>query len=36
MNYDTLQVEYRSGAAWLWMNQPAVHNAFDESSWSPS
>jgi methylglutaconyl-CoA hydratase len=30
MNYDTLQVEYRSGAAWLWMNQPAVHNAFDE------
>jgi methylglutaconyl-CoA hydratase len=30
MNYDTLQVENRSGAAWLWMNQPAVHNAFDE------
>lgn len=30
MNYDTLQVDNRSGAAWLWMNQPAVHNAFDE------
>jgi methylglutaconyl-CoA hydratase len=30
VDYETLQVEHRSGAAWLWMNQPAVHNAFDE------
>lgn len=35
MNYTTIQIE-RQGAtdacvAWLWMNRPEVHNAFDEA-----
>lgn len=30
MSYDTLEVEHRAGAAWLWMNRPDIHNAFDE------
>lgn len=27
----TLQIERRGPAAWLWMNKPEVHNAFDET-----
>lgn len=30
MTYETLLIERRAGAAWLWMNKPEVHNAFDE------
>lgn len=30
MSYDTLQIEHRAGAAWLWMNRPDIHNAFDD------
>ncbi len=30
MNNTTLQIERRGAAAWVWMNKPEVHNAFDE------
>ena len=29
--YTTLQIERRGAAAWLWMNKPDLHNAFDET-----
>lgn len=31
MNHQTLQIEQRGAAAWVWMNRPEVHNAFDET-----
>lgn len=31
MKNHTLEIERRKAAAWIWMNRPAVHNAFDES-----
>ena len=33
MNYDTLEIErqHDGQAAWIWMNRPALHNAFDET-----
>ncbi|WP_456291139.1 enoyl-CoA hydratase-related protein [Paraburkholderia nemoris] len=31
MSYETLKIEHRGGAAWVWMNRPEVHNAFDET-----
>ena len=31
MTYTTLEIERRGPAAWLWMNRPALHNAFDET-----
>lgn len=31
MNFDTLKIETRGAAAWVWMNRPDVHNAFDET-----
>ena len=31
MNYTTLKIETRGPAAWLWMNRPDLHNAFDET-----
>jgi methylglutaconyl-CoA hydratase len=30
MTYLTLRLERRGPAAWIWMNRPEVHNAFDE------
>jgi len=30
MKYTALQIEYHDGAAWVWMNNPQLHNAFDE------
>lgn len=33
-SFDTataLQLEHRGAAAWVWMNRPEVHNAFDET-----
>lgn len=30
MNFVTLEIERRGAAAWVWMNRPALHNAFDE------
>lgn len=30
-NYATLEIERRGPAAWLWMNRPRLHNAFDET-----
>lgn len=30
MNYETLEIERKGAAAWIWMNKPDVHNAFDE------
>ena len=30
MTYETLEVEVKGAAAWIWMNKPEVHNAFDE------
>src|SRR5580700_2133101 len=30
MNYRSLEIETRARAAWVWMNRPQVHNAFDE------
>ena len=29
--YTSLEIELQGSAAWLWMNKPAVHNAFDET-----
>jgi methylglutaconyl-CoA hydratase len=31
MSYETLKIEQRGAAAWVWMNRPDVHNAFDET-----
>jgi methylglutaconyl-CoA hydratase len=31
MNYTTLEIERKGAAAWIWMNKPDVHNAFDET-----
>jgi len=31
MNYATLKMERRGAAAWVWMNRPELHNAFDET-----
>ena len=31
MTYATLEIERRGPAAWLWMNKPQLHNAFDET-----
>ncbi len=31
MTYLTLRLERRGPAAWIWMNRPEVHNAFDET-----
>ncbi|QOZ77921.1 enoyl-CoA hydratase/isomerase family protein [Bradyrhizobium sp. CCBAU 53351] len=31
MTYPTLRLERRGPAAWIWMNRPEVHNAFDET-----
>jgi methylglutaconyl-CoA hydratase len=31
MNYETVRIEKRGAAAWVWMNRPDVHNAFDET-----
>jgi methylglutaconyl-CoA hydratase len=31
MDYKTLRIEHRGAAAWVWMNRPEVHNAFDET-----
>lgn len=31
MSDTTLKIEHRSAAAWIWMNRPDVHNAFDEA-----
>src|SRR5258706_12372490 len=31
MDYLTVRIERRSASAWIWMNRPEVHNAFDET-----
>ena len=31
MTYKTLKIERRGAAAWVWMNRPELHNAFDET-----
>jgi methylglutaconyl-CoA hydratase len=31
MSYATLKIENRGACAWVWMNRPEVHNAFDET-----
>jgi methylglutaconyl-CoA hydratase len=31
MEYQTLKIERMGGSAWVWMNRPDVHNAFDET-----
>jgi len=31
MEYKTLNIERRGASAWIWMNRPDVHNAFDET-----
>jgi enoyl-CoA hydratase/carnithine racemase len=31
MTYTTLTTEHRGRAAWVWMNRPELHNAFDET-----
>ena len=31
MDYKTLRIEHRGPAAWVWMNRPELHNAFDET-----
>ena len=31
MTYLTPRLERRGPAAWIWMNRPEVHNAFDET-----
>jgi methylglutaconyl-CoA hydratase len=30
MDQETLEIEQRGAAAWVWMNRPAVHNALNE------
>ncbi len=30
MTYQTLEIDIKSGAVWVWMNRPEVHNALDE------
>ena len=30
MNFTTLEIERKDAVAWIWMNKPNVHNAFDE------
>jgi len=30
MTFDTLDIEHKGLAAWVWLNRPDVHNAFDE------
>lgn len=29
--YTTMKIERRGAAAWIWMNRPELHNAFDET-----
>lgn len=31
MDYQTLKIDRRGAAVWIWMNRPDVHNAFDET-----
>ncbi|NDZ18954.1 enoyl-CoA hydratase [Variovorax sp. WS11] len=31
MKFATLKIECRGAATWVWMNRPALHNAFDET-----
>ncbi|MBU6258045.1 MAG: enoyl-CoA hydratase/isomerase family protein [Burkholderiales bacterium] len=31
MNFASLKIELRGAAAWVWMNRPELHNAFDET-----
>jgi methylglutaconyl-CoA hydratase len=31
MDYQTLKIDRRGASAWIWMNRPEVHNAFDEA-----
>jgi methylglutaconyl-CoA hydratase len=31
MSYTTLKIDRRGAAAWVWMNRPDLHNAFDET-----
>jgi methylglutaconyl-CoA hydratase len=31
MQYLTVKIERRGASAWIWMNRPDVHNAFDET-----
>jgi methylglutaconyl-CoA hydratase len=31
MSYSTVRIEQRGAAAWVWMNRPELHNAFDET-----
>ena len=31
MDYQTLKIDRRGASAWIWMNRPEVHNAFDET-----
>ena len=31
MTFQTLKIENRGPAAWVWMNRPEMHNAFDET-----
>ena len=31
MTFQTLRIEFRGPAAWVWMNRPDMHNAFDET-----
>src|ERR1700723_2375925 len=31
MNERAVEIEYSGTVAWIWMNRPEVHNAFDES-----
>jgi methylglutaconyl-CoA hydratase len=31
MSYETLNIEHRGATAWVWMNRPELHNAFDET-----
>ena len=31
MSERAVEIEYSGAVAWIWMNRPAVHNAFDEN-----
>jgi methylglutaconyl-CoA hydratase len=31
MNASAVEIEYADAVAWIWMNRPQVHNAFDEA-----